>query len=207
MTSNCDDKAECKHYHALIDKRLDRDITPEEDRELENHLATCPSCREEMAAFDAVEGLLLEVAQDCAEAPDGLFESLEAELEEVKPLRGLALLLSLPIFAEQRNRALAMASFALVVILTLGVGKGITDRVHQANALMFADGPSQAMIQTNSGDTIVLSGDEGDPDKYSDALDDLERAYRDAAGEQDSQTAEGYIHTSWKGGEAATPIH
>ncbi len=207
MTGKSTDKGNCKRYRALIDKRLDREITTSENQELDSHLEDCPACRDEMASFEVVETLLNEVAAEPVEVPDGLFESLENKLDEVKPARGLSGILGSPFFAQHRTRALAMASIVLVMVLTVGVARGITDRLEQTDAMKFADAPSKALIQTNAGDTFILSGDEGDPDRYSEALDDLEQAYLEALGEENSEDAEGYIHTSWSGGEAATPIH
>ncbi len=206
MDGNTTSKNECKRYLALIEKRLDREITPEEDIDLETHLAICVSCREEMASYQAVSALIQEARENPVDVPNGLFESLETELEEVRPARGLMAILGSPFFALQRNRAYAMASVVLVIVLTVGVGRGIVDRFDQAGQTKFTTGPTKAVIMTNSGDAIILEGDEGDPDRYSAALDDLERAYKEAMGESDGGS-EGYIHTSWSGGESASQIH
>jgi len=204
MTENCSDKPSCSHFEALIHKRLDGDITPGEDRELAAHLAECPGCREELASFEAVRSLLKESLSEPVEVPEGLFESLSERLEEVKPARGLAALLAHPFFISHRGPAFAMASLIMVAALTFGVGRGMVDRLDGSAADGFGPTADQALIQMNSGDVIVLSGDDGDPGRYAAALDDLERAYREAL--EDDSEAEGYIYTSWDGGESASAI-
>ena len=42
---------ECKHYHLLMMKKLDDEITPSEDRELATHIESCEECQEEMNEF------------------------------------------------------------------------------------------------------------------------------------------------------------
>jgi len=207
MTGKNNDKAECGKFRALIEKRLDRETTPEEDRELDNHLASCQSCREEMSVFLDIENLLHDIAEDDIEIPADFFETLESGLETQQPMRGFQLILSNLIIPENRVRALGIASVVLVFVLTLGVGRGIADRMNQKDIDNYGYSPFHAMIQTNAGETIFLSGDEGEPDKYSAALDDLERAYLESVGRSNSTGSEGYIHTSWSGGDAATPIH
>ncbi len=196
----------CKRYQDLIQKRLDGEITPEENRELDDHLADCPQCLDELTSFAAVQDLLIDALDNPVEVPEELFENLADELEEIKPARGLHALLAHPFFTTYRNIALAATSLVLVAVLTLSVGAGAFGKYSHEAPEQLSPADSQALILTNCGDAIVLSGDEGDPDRYSAALDDLERAYREALGQETGKDTEGYIHTSWHDGESATPI-
>ncbi len=207
MNMHCNKNSGCKKYEELIQKRLDGAITPEENADLDEHLADCPHCFEELTSFAAVQDMLGELKDNPEEVPEGLFEKMAANLEEVKPVTGIAALLSHPFFQINRNIAFGTASVLLVAILTVSVASGAfayfdrqaPDRVMQSE--------SKALILINSGDKIELSGDEGNPDQYAAALDDLERAYLEAQGQDVNDDSEGYIHTSWRGGESATPIH
>ena len=51
----------CERFEALLSQRLDQPLPPQEERELEDHLARCPRCR--ALAEDAVQGLAKET--DC----------------------------------------------------------------------------------------------------------------------------------------------
>jgi len=208
MTSNCSDKAECKKYKVLIQKRLDGEITPNENAKLNEHLASCPDCLDEIAGFETVERLLKETFDEPLEVPEGFFESMAERLDEVKPAKGLVGLLTSPFIANLRTPAFTMASLVLVAFLTIGVGLGIADRLENGNADRNAAENAHAVMFTNGGDTIVLSGDEGDPDKYSRALDDLEKAYLESLGESgDKAKSEGIINTSYNGKERKSPIY
>jgi hypothetical protein len=196
MTGNCKKVSSCKYYQDLIHKRLDGTITPQENRDLDEHLAECEGCLEELMSLAGIRELLSEAKDNPEDVPAGLFESLSDRLEEVRPATGLAGLLANPFLANYRNMALAAASFVLVVILAFSVGNGALNPVEKQDFTKMNPTESKALILTNSGDTIVLSGDEGDPDRYAAALDDLERAYREAAGDT-GDDSEAYIFTSW----------
>ena len=47
----------CERFEALLSQRLDQPLPPQEERELEDHLARCPRCRALAAEFDAVAEL------------------------------------------------------------------------------------------------------------------------------------------------------
>jgi len=205
MICNRNKEPGCQKYQALIQRRLDGAITAEENLELDGHLADCSDCLEELTSLAAVQDLLNESRNEPAQVPQGFFESLSSRLDEVTPARGWQILLAHPLFTAHRNVALAMTSLILVVALTWSVGAGALNRVEKNAADRMAPTDSKALILTNRGDTIVLYGDEGEPDQYSEAIDDLEEAYREAQGQQANEDSEVYIHTSWHGGESASP--
>lgn len=197
MTGKFNNLSGCKYYQELIHKRLDGVITPEENRELDEHLAECEGCLEELMSLAEIRELLSETRDNPAEVPAGLFESLSRRLGDIKPAHGLQGLLANPFLANYRNLALAAASFVMVAVLTFSVGSGIFNPVDNQDYTKMAPSESKALILTNSGDTIILSGDEGDPDRYAEALDDLERAYSEASGAESDDGSEVYIFTSW----------
>jgi hypothetical protein len=207
MSTRLPDKDSCRRYKELIQKRLDGEITPPENIDLNEHLADCDDCREEFVSYLTVQSLVQETIEDPVEVPEGFFEAMAEKLEEVKPVRGFALIFSLPIFATHRNVSLAAASFVLVAILSLSVIQGLTNPVDTSTDLQPGLANSHAFIQTNRGDNIILPGDNGNSDRYSAALDDLEKAYAEARGQDTDSSTQGYIHTSYRGGESATPIH
>ncbi|MFH1675691.1 MAG: anti-sigma factor [bacterium] len=208
MTSNCPDKANCNKYKILIQKRLDGEISPKENEKLNEHLASCPDCLDEITGFQTVERLLKETFDEPLEVPEGFFESMAERLDEVEPARGLVGLLNSPFLAGLRTPAFTMASLVLVAFLTVGVGLGIADRMESRNADRIVGENAHAVMFTNGGDTIVLSGDEGDPDKYSQALDDLEKAYLESLDESgDKAKSEGIMNTSYNGEERKSPIY
>lgn len=200
-------QSDCIYHQNLIHKRLDGEITPKENRELDEHLADCPDCFEELTLFAAMQDLIVEVRDNPVDVPDGFFENLASQLDEMAPARGISGILAHPFFMAHRNWALATTSFILVTVLAFSVGTGFMSRLE--NPADKEMGPSKAsvLIMTNNGDSMVLTGDEGDPDRYAAAIDDLEMAYHEAAGENVDENSDGYIHTEWHGGESATPIN
>jgi len=207
MSNKASKKTDCTRYQNLIQKRLDGDITPAENRELDEHLADCPHCFEELTSFAVVKEILNESLDNPEEVPEGFFENLATRLDDVKPARGISAIFAHPFFRPNLNIALATASIVLVAVLTVSVGSGMVGRFAKDTPDRLDLSESKALILTNSGDSIVLSGDEGDSDLYAAALDDLEKAYRDAQGLDSDENSEGYIHTSWGNGERATPIN
>jgi hypothetical protein len=207
MFNKCKKITDCKYHQELIHKRLDGEISPEENRELDEHLADCPECFDELTQFAMVQNLIGEVRDNPVEVPEGFFEKLAVQLDDVAPARGISGLLAHPFFIVYRNWALATTSFILVAVLVFSVGTGVMSRVNGSADKEISQSNASVMIMTNNGEAIVLSGDEGNPDKYSRAIDDLELSYREAAGQAQNEGTEGYIHTEWNGTDSATPIN
>ena len=49
-----------EHYEHLLDARLDGELTPDEAREVDQHLAICPTCARDYARLDATHRLFSE---------------------------------------------------------------------------------------------------------------------------------------------------
>ena len=60
----------CDRFTELLSARLDGALTPEEERELEEHLAACPDCRAVGAQLSALQGAFPELEEADA-APEG----------------------------------------------------------------------------------------------------------------------------------------
>ena len=67
----------CEAMQALISRMLDEDLDAAEQRELAEHLKTCPDCRTMYEAFSALSGAL---QNDLVEAPESLRENVMAEI-------------------------------------------------------------------------------------------------------------------------------
>jgi len=206
MFENLSDKEKCCKYRELIQKRLDDQISPAENVDLNVHLADCDSCREEFVSYLTVQSLLKETVDDMVEVPEGLFESLEEQLEEVRPARGLAAIFRFPAFASYRNLSFAAASLVLMAVLTVGVIQGHMVQTNRGASINSEIAGSQALIRTNHGGVMILPVDESSSDLNEAALNDLEKAYQEARGASDGSATQGYIHTSWRGRDSGSPI-
>ncbi len=198
-------KSGCKRFRALIQKRLDGCISPEENIELDEHLSVCSECLDELTSLAQVQDLLSESRENPTEVPGGFFESLATKLDGIAPARGWQGILAHPFFTTYRNMALAATSIVLVAILTLSVGTGALTRLDGSYVDKAAPVDADALIMTNSGDAMILQGDKGDPERYARALDDLEAAYAEALGKQSDEDSDAYVYTSWQDGESASP--
>ena len=204
--ATCSDNKNCAKYEELIQRRLDGDLSPHENAVLNEHLADCENCREELVSYAKVQSLLKESVENPVEVPEGFFESLADELEERESVRGFARFFNLPAFTNYRNYSLVVASLVLIGILGAGVIQGHINSARRAS-IQPGIAASNGLIQTNRGGTIELPGDEGNQDRYAAALDDLERAYKESQGDSNDSATHGYIHTSYKGKDVDSPIH
>ncbi len=206
MFKNKKKKSGCSYHQNLIHKRLDGEITPEENLELDEHLADCPQCFEELNSYALMKDLINDIKENPVEVPAGFFERLAGKLEEVAPARGLSGILAHPFFQAHRNWALAATSFVLVSVLAFGVGTGIVTRMDGQADQTMGQSNSSALILINNGDSMVLGGSDSNPDQHAKAIDELEMAYREAAGQPGGDENDGYIHTTWQDEESDTPI-
>ncbi|MCK4720638.1 hypothetical protein KAU08_08260, partial [bacterium] len=93
-----------------------------------------------------------------------------------------------------------------VSVLAFSVGSGFMTRMDgRANQAM-GQSNSSALILINNGDSMVLGGSDSNPDQHAKAIDELEMAYREAAGQPGGDENDGYIHTTWQDEESDTPI-
>ena len=108
----------CRHYYELISQRLDGELSPDEERELESHLSTCPSCR---ALAEQLSGLHEDFsALEEVPVPEGFAQSVMARIraEEQKKV--------IPLF--RRPQFKAMAGLAACLALCVGLyGAGQMD--------------------------------------------------------------------------------
>ena len=73
----------CERFEALLSQRLDQPLPPQEERELEDHLARCPRCR---ALAEDLEQLCGQFA--CLEelpAPEGFAQGVMDRIRALEP--------------------------------------------------------------------------------------------------------------------------
>jgi len=44
-------RTQCQHAETLMSRKIDREITPEDERTLDEHLIVCPACRKQYQAW------------------------------------------------------------------------------------------------------------------------------------------------------------
>lgn len=106
----------CETMEVWLSLRLDGMLEPEEERELETHLAVCPSCRALAEELEAVHTAFPQL-EDCP-APEGFAESVMERigaLEEKKPKM-------VPLFRRPQVRALM--GLAACAVLCIGLYRG-----------------------------------------------------------------------------------
>lgn len=137
----------CETYVDLMMRSIDRDTTPQEEAELQAHLADCETCRRLCAAYQALETQL--AATD--EAPpdtlkDAVMNSIRAEKRQRSPKHLLG-----------RFRFTAVAAVAAVLILVFSrTGVNIASNNSRASqtAMDTAAAP-QAAAEFRAGDTTM----------------------------------------------------
>jgi anti-sigma-K factor RskA len=147
---------------------------PEEDREIEAHLADCPRCRAEVQAHLEVAAML---GSSASEVPAGLWEKIAASVGEI-PLPGAPDKLSVvhplgavPVMRQRGSRRWqvtvwgAVAAVAAAVIAVLGAQVSHLDQqVQTPRTAVGQYGLSGAAAQVALGPhrTIVLTADKAD---------------------------------------------
>ena len=83
---------DCKEVNQLISEYLDAELSPEQQKSMEAHLAQCASCQREMAFHRQLQGVLQELGQETSAAPAGFAGQVTAALqrETQKPRRKVA---------------------------------------------------------------------------------------------------------------------
>ena len=97
-------------YEELISAQLDDSLSPEEEAELEAHLATCPRCRRAKAELKAIHRLMLDAA---AVPPPGLTKRITADLPRQRKNANVP----------WGRRIAPLAAAAVVALVVIGVVK------------------------------------------------------------------------------------
>lgn len=104
----------CEHYYELISAQLDRELTREEEQELNAHLEQCPSCRalaEQLAGLHEDFSALEEVP-----APEGFVQGVMERIREEKKV--------IPLFKRPQFKAAAGLAACLAICVGLyGAGQ------------------------------------------------------------------------------------
>lgn len=103
----------CDRFTELLSARLDGALTPEEERELEEHLAACPDCRAVGAQLSALQGAFPELEEADA-APEGFARGVMERIRTEKSPQKV-----IPLFKRPQIRALAGLAACLVLVAGL----------------------------------------------------------------------------------------
>ena len=114
-------------------------LDPAERGRVDAHLATCPDCRDELASFAALPGLLGRVSRVEVEIPfaDPGPQLLERLLNAAAAERS----------HDRRRRWIASAAAAVVLVAAAAVGVGLSQT--RAPQLKELSGPSQTFVATD----------------------------------------------------------
>ena len=144
------------HHELTAGYALDA-LDPQERERYETHLATCESCREELASFWAVSGALAHAAAGPVPAPDlreRILAEARSERPNVVPLR--------PRFAVP---ALAsVAAIAAVTAIAVGIwAAGLSRDLDTAKGELAVLGdPDAEVFESASGEASLVVTPEGD---------------------------------------------
>ena len=120
----------CERAWELLSRQLDEPLSPEEERELEEHLAACPSCRKEQEELAQMK----EALQDLEEVPapadftQRVMEQVGAESQEkpkVIPLR-------------RRPQVRALVGLAACALLCIGIYRVLPQGSHVSDSMVTA---------------------------------------------------------------------
>ena len=92
--------ADCARYVELLSARLDGELTPAEERELEEHLEVCPACRALEGQLSVLHGSFAALEETPAPAgfAQGVMDHIRAQEHRPKVV---------PLFRRPQVRALA----------------------------------------------------------------------------------------------------
>ena len=98
----------CDHYQELISSLIDRELTDEEDRALQEHMAECEDCR---AMYAFMSGMSDSLNDSLEDLPEGLHENIMAQVRRQA------------IREKNRPRQIwrVVASTAAIAVLVVGV--------------------------------------------------------------------------------------
>lgn len=132
----------CEHYYELISAQLDRELTREEEQELNAHLEQCPSCR---ALAEQLAGLHEDFsALEDVPAPEGFTQGVMERIREEKKV--------IPLFKRSQFKAVAGLAACLAICVGLyGAGQlPFTNEAEKGQLQKAAEGSSASY--DNSGE-------------------------------------------------------
>ena len=101
-----------------LEEFLSGSLDPAALREIEVHLATCPSCREEVRAMQDLSGMLVALrADEVVEPAPGFYSRVVEQVGRSKPAPWFAGLLG---FDMAFGRRLVFASLLLMAVMEIG---------------------------------------------------------------------------------------
>ena len=153
----------CERYTALLSVRLDEELTEQEERELEAHLAVCPACRAWESQLAAIHSAFPQVEE--VPAPEGFAQGVMDRVrasEDAKPK-------VVPMF--RRSRFKALAGLAACFVLCLGVYQaGLLGQTRQETVQMTALAGGQMSEESQPAPSMFIAAPaEGDAAADSEA--------------------------------------
>lgn len=96
----------CEEYRQLLSARLDGELSPQEEKALEEHLAVCPACRADEAQLAAIQAAFKQLED--VEVPEGFAQSVMERVRAEKK--------AIPLYKRPQLKAVAglVACLALV---------------------------------------------------------------------------------------------
>lgn len=140
--------AECEKMMQLCEQSLDRELTPEEQSELNQHLETCPAC----AAYLADLRFLTDTLSEAPALPAGLHERIMSSIEnEARP--------TVVQQAHHRNRKMPVSAMlvAAAACVVLALSGGLGSLMNNFNLSIAGGGSS-----SGSADDSAMSGNAAD---------------------------------------------
>lgn len=135
---------DCDRYIEWISAQLDGELTADQERELERHLALCPSCRELRSQLAAAHAAFAQL--DEVEAPEGFARGVMDRIQAQERQKANVV----PLFKRPQIRALA--SVAACAVLCVGLYQnGLFQRADQPQGTMpaaFSVSEEEAAPQT-----------------------------------------------------------
>lgn len=140
---------ECDRYLELLALDVDGELSGEEKRELEAHMAVCPDCRAAGAQLAALRGAFPELEEDVPPEgfAQGVMDRIRAEEAERKVV---------PLFKRPQFRALAGLAACLVVVAGL-YSASRPEHMEDADMMLTARSFSQDAVSGELEDTPQIA--------------------------------------------------
>ena len=113
----------CERPHSQLSLYLDGELAPSEAREVADHLRTCPTCQQEVAAYRRLQALLRTALPE-EEVPARLWTSIHHRLVQESPATGA------PSAGRQRRRLwMCLGTLAALLLVTVAVRLWLTPAI------------------------------------------------------------------------------
>ena len=136
-------------------------LEPDEARDYETHLATCPSCREDLARLSGAAGALAFAVESPAPPPDlrqRILDAAVGEREIVVPLRPRWTLAAKVAVAAAACLAVGFGAWAATLSRSLDRERSAREQADQALAIVSDPTATRTALTGGSGSLVVTPG-------------------------------------------------